>query len=97
MENRIGEITCLCMDLPKETKIVLNENRKRLTENMTDAELKAYDYGIATALGLQNTMFQQMKQSHEAMLVHIPGCKMATEETIENILIQLGVLEEGEG
>ena len=65
----MNELLFNAMDVPNEAKKILNEKSDEICKGMTESERKAYDFGVATVLGLTRALLE----IDEDIAVHVPG------------------------
>ena len=65
----MNELLFNAMDVPNEAKKILDEKSDEICKGMTESERKAYDFGVATVLGLMRALLE----IDEEPTVHIKG------------------------
>ena len=65
----MNELLFNAMDVPNEAKKILDEKSDDICKGMTEQERNAYDFGVATVLGLVRAMLE----IDEEPAVHING------------------------
>ena len=65
----MNELLFNAMDVPNEAKKILDEKSDDICKGMTEQERKAYDFGVATVLGLMRALLEV----DELPTVHVNG------------------------
>ena len=77
----MNELLFNAMDVPNEAKKILDEKSDAICNGMTEQERKAYDFGVATVLGLVRAMLE----IDEEPAVHIKGLNEMKEMDIAEL------------
>ena len=77
----MNELLFNAMDVPNEAKKILDEKSDEICKGMTESERKAYDFGVATVLGLVRAMLE----IDEEPSVHVKGLNEMQEMDIAEL------------
>jgi hypothetical protein len=77
----MNELLFNVMDVPNEAKKILDEKSDEICKGMTESERKAYDFGLATVLGL----IRALLEIDEEPAVHIKGLNEMQEVDIAEL------------
>ena len=77
----MDELLFNAMDVPNEAKKILDEKSDEICKDMTESERKAYDFGVATVLGLVRAMLE----IDEEPSVHVKGLNEMQEMDIAEL------------
>lgn len=75
------ELIFNAMDAPNEAKKILNEKSDAICNGMTEQERKAYDFAVATVLGL----IRALLEIDELPVVHVKGLNEMQEMDIAEL------------
>jgi len=77
----MNELLFNVMDVPNEAKKILDEKSDEICKGMTESERKAYDFGLATVLGL----IRALLEIDEEPAIHIKGLNEMQEVDIAEL------------
>ena len=77
----MNELLFNAMDVPNEAKKILDEKSDEICKGMTEQERKAYDFGVATVLGLMRALLE----IDEELAVHVKGLNEIQEMDIAEL------------
>ena len=77
----MDELLFNAMDVPNEAKKILDEKSDEICKGMTEQERKAYDFGVATVLGLMRALLE----IDEELAVHVKGLNEIQEMDIAEL------------
>ena len=65
----MDELLFNAMDVPNEVQKFLNKVENKICKGMSDAERKAYDFGVSTVMSVMRSLLEM----DEEPAVHVPG------------------------
>lgn len=74
----MSELLFSAMDVPNETKKILDDKSDDICKGMTEQERKAYDFAVETVLGLMRVLLE----IDEEPAVHVKGLNQMQEMDI---------------
>lgn len=77
----MNELIFNAMDVPNEAKKILNDKSDAICKGMTEQERNAYDFGVATVLGLMRALLEV----DELPTVHVKGLNEMQEMDIAEL------------